>query len=122
MKKFNLLLLFISLAYVLSAQTYSGVVVEKDEKKAIAGVNVSLVTSKGLLVAWGYSDDKGLYKVALPQGKTADKIHFSLLGYKKIAIPLAEFPTDGKILLESENFQLQEVKVSAKRIVQKKDT
>lgn len=122
MKKFNLLLLFISLAYVLSAQTYSGVVVEKDGKKAIAGVNVSLVTSKGLLVAWGYSDDKGLYKVALPQGKTADKIHFSLLGYKKIAIPLAEFPTDGKILLESENFQLQEVKVSANRIVQKKDT
>ena len=88
MKKFNLLLLFISLAYVLSAQTYSGVVVEKDGKKAIAGVNVSLVTSKGLLVAWGYSDDKGLYKVALPQGKTADKIHFSL---STLNTPLVRF-------------------------------
>lgn len=122
MKKFNLLLLFVSLTYVLSAQTYSGVVVEKDGGKAIVGVNVSLVTSNGLLIAWDYSDEKGQYKVVLPQGKQADKIYFSFLGYKKIAMPLAEFPTDGKIALESENFQLQEVKVSANRIVQKKDT
>ena len=122
MKKFNLLLLFICLAYVLSAQTYSGVLVEKDGGKAIAGVNVSLVTSNGLLIAWDYSDEKGQYKVVLPKDKQADKIHFSLLGYKKVAMPLAEFPSDGKILLESENFQLQEVKVSANRIMQKKDT
>lgn len=122
MKKFNLLLLFICLAYVLSAQTYSGVVAEKDGGKPIVGVNVSLVTSNGLLIAWDYSDEKGQYKVVLPKDKQADKIHFSLLGYKKIAIPLAEFPSDGKILLESENFQLQEVKVSANRIIQKEDT
>lgn len=95
MKKLSLLILVLYITSVLSAQTYSGVVVEKDGRKPIAGVNVSLVTSNGLLVAWGYSDDKGLYIVALPQGKTADKIHFSLLGYKKVAIPLAEFPSDG---------------------------
>ena len=107
---------------MLSAQTYSGVVVEKNGGKPIAGVYVCLVTSNGLLVTWGYSDDKGLYEVALPHGKQADMIHFSFLGYKKVAIPLEEFPSDGKIVMESENFQLQEVKVSANRIVQKKDT
>ena len=107
---------------VLWAQNYSGVVLEKDGKTPIAGVSVSLVTSSGMLTAWGYTDNSGVYSVSLPNNKTADNIHFSLLGYKKIAIPLAEFPTDGKIALESENFQLQEVKVSANRIVQKKDT
>ena len=107
---------------VLWAQNYSGVVLEKDGKTPIAGVSVSLVTSSGMLTAWGYTDNSGAYSVSLPNNKTADNIHFSLLGYKKIAIPLAEFPTDGKIALESENFQLQEVKVSANRIVQKKDT
>lgn len=107
---------------VLWAQNYSGVVLEKDGKTPIAGVSVSLVTSSGMLTAWGYTDNSGVYSVSLSNNKTADNIHFSLLGYKKIAIPLAEFPTDGKIALESENFQLQEVKVSANRIVQKKDT
>lgn len=80
---------------VLFAQPYSGVVFEKDGKTPIAGVSVSLVTSDGMLTAWGYTDNSGVYSVSLPTGKTADKIHFSFLGYKKVAIPLAEFPSDG---------------------------
>lgn len=122
MKKTGLLILALCMMSILSAQTYSGCVVEKNGNKPIAGVNVSLITSNGLLIAWDYSDAKGLYKVTLPQNKQADKIHFSFLGYKKVAISLEEFPTDGKITMESENFQLEEIKVSANRIVQKKDT
>ena len=122
MKRFTLYILALSIVSVLSAQTYSGIVVEKSGGKPIAGVNVSLVTSNGLLVAWGYSNDNGLYKVTLPQGKQADKIHFSFLGYKKVDFPLTDFPSDGKVSLESEYFRLEEVKVSAKRIEQKEDT
>lgn len=122
MKYRILILLGLFITSVLSAQTYSGTVVDKEGNKPIAGVNVSLVTADGLLVAWNYSDEKGMYKVSLPQDKQADKIHFSFLGYKKIAIPLASFPSDGKIALTSEDFQLQEVKVSANRIIQKEDT
>lgn len=122
MKKLSLLIIALCMTSILSAQTISGIIMEKDGGKPIAGVNVSLVTSNGLLTAWDYSNDKGMFKVALPQDKQADKIHFSLLGYKKIAMPLTDFPSDGKIVLESENFQLQEVKVSANRIVQKDDT
>ena len=122
MRRLSLLIIALSIVSVLSAQTYSGCVVEKNGNKPVAGVNVSLITSNGLLIAWDYSDTKGLYKVTLPQGKQADMIYFSFLGYKKVAIPLEEFPSDGKIILESENFQLQEVKVSANRIMQKKDT
>ena len=122
MKKTGLLILALCMMSILSAQTYSGCVVEKNGNKPIVGVNVSLITSNGLLIAWDYSDAKGLYKVTLPQNKQADKIHFSFLGYKKVAISLEEFPTDGKITMESENFQLEEIKVSANRIVQKKDT
>lgn len=122
MKNLFLLVLTLFITSVLSAQTYSGVIVDKNGSKSIAGVSVSLITSNGLLIAWDYSDEKGMYKVSLPQGKQADRIHFSFLGYKKIAIPLEDFPLDGKITLESENFQLQEVKISANRIVQKEDT
>lgn len=82
MKKTGLLILALCMMSVLSAQTYSGCVIEKNGNQPIAGVNVSLITSNGLLIAWDYSDAKGLYKVTLPQSKQADKIHFSFLGYK----------------------------------------
>lgn len=107
---------------VLFGQTYSGVVLEKDGKTPIAGVNVSLVSSEGMLVAWDYTDNDGAYSVSLQQGQTANKIHYSLLGYRKVAYTLADFPNDGKVVLENENFQLKEVKVTARRIVEKQDT
>ncbi len=107
---------------VLFGQTYSGIVFEKDGKTPIAGVSVSLVSSEGMLVAWDYTDKDGVYSVVLQQGKTADKIHYSLLGYKKVAFPLSEFPKDGNVLLGNEDFELEEVKVTAKRIIEKQDT
>ena len=51
MKRFTLYILALSIVSMLSAQTYSGVVVEKNGGKPISGVNVSLVASSGLLVA-----------------------------------------------------------------------
>ena len=122
MKNLVLLILILCSTSFITAQTYSGCIVDKHGNNPVAGVHVSLITSNGLLVAWDYSDEKGIYKVDLPQGKQADKIHFSYLGYKKVSLSLTDFPSDGKIFLESEDFRLQEVKVSAQRIEQKKDT
>lgn len=122
MKRLFVYILILCVTTVLSAQTYSGSVVEKKGEKPIVGVSVSLVSSDGLLVAWGYSDDKGMYKVTLPAHKRADKIHFSFLGYRKISILLADFPSDGRIVMESEDFQLEEVRISANRIIEKQDT
>ena len=107
---------------ILYAQNYSGIVLEKDGKTPIVGVSVSLVTSNGMLTAWGYTDNEGVYSVSLPKDKTAEKIYYSLLGYKKISIPLSDFPSDGKVILESEDFHLEEVKVTAQRIIEKQDT
>lgn len=107
---------------ILFAQNYSGIVFEKDGETPIVGVSVSLVTSNGMLTAWGYTDNEGIYSVSLPKDKTAEKIYYSLLGYKKISILLADFPSDGKIILEPEEFHLEEVKVTAQRIIEKQDT
>lgn len=107
---------------VLLAQNYSGIVFEKDGKTPIVGVSVSLVTSNDMLIAWGYTNNEGIYSVSLPEDKTAEKIYYSLLGYKKISILLADFPSDGRIILESEDFNLEEVKVTAQRIIEKQDT
>ena len=122
MNKFLLTITALLCTTILFAQNYSGIVLEKDGKTPIVGVSVSLVTSNGMLTAWGYTDNKGVYSVSLPKDKTAEKIYYSLLGYKKISIPLADFPSDGKILLESEDFHLEEVKVTAQRIIEKQDT
>lgn len=124
MRMNKVLLTITALLYstIIFAQDFSGVVLEKDGKTPIVGVSVSLVTSSGMLIAWDYTDNEGAYSVSLPQNKTAEKIYYSLLGYKKISIPLAEFPSDGKIILESEEFHLEEVKVTAQRIIEKQDT
>lgn len=106
----------------LFGQTYSGIVLEKDGKTPVVGVNVSLVSSEGMLVAWDYTDKDGVYSVSLQQGKTADKIHFSLLGYRKVSYTLADFPQEGRVILEEEDFQLEEVKITASRIIEKQDT
>ena len=124
MRMNKVLLTITALLYstIIFAQDFSGVVLEKDGKTPIVGVSVSLVTSSGMLIAWDYTDNEGAYSVSLPQNKTAEKIYYSLLGYKKISIPLAVFPSDGKIILESEEFHLEEVKVTAQRIIEKQDT
>ena len=122
MSKVLLTIITLLSSTVLFAQDYSGVVLEKDGKTPIAGVSVSLVTSNGMLTAWGYTDNEGIYSVSLPKDKTAEKIYYSLLGYKKISILLADFPSDGKIILEPEEFHLEEVKVTAQRIIEKQDT
>lgn len=103
-------------------QTYRGTVLERDGKTPITGVNVCLLSAKGLPVAWNYTDGKGAFSVTLPDGKQAESIRFSFLGYKKMVMPLAAFPSDGKVLLESEEFRLEEVKVTASRITEKHDT
>ena len=54
MKKLGLLILAFCLSTVLYAQTYSGIVLEQEGGKPIAGVNVSLVTLNGLLITWDY--------------------------------------------------------------------
>ncbi len=122
MNKFLLTITALLCTTILFAQNYSGIVLEKDAKTPIVGVSVSLVTSNGMLTAWGYTDNEGIYSVSLPKDKTAEKIYYSLLGYKKISMLLADFPSDGKIILEPEEFHLEEVKVTAQRIIEKQDT
>lgn len=122
MNRLVMFLFTIMWSSILYGQTYSGVVFEKDGKTPVVGVNVSLVSSEGMLVAWDYTDEDGSYSVSLSNGKSADKIHYSLLGYKKISLPLAEFPKGGIVSLESEEFELDEVKVTVNRIEERKDT
>ena len=71
-------------ACTLWGQTYRGTVLERDGKTPITGVNVCLLSAKGLPVAWNYTDSKGAFSVTHPHGKNAESIRLSLLGYKKL--------------------------------------
>ncbi len=143
MRKSILLVLFaLSIATSLFAQSYSGKVVEQDGKTPICGVNVCLLSEKGLLVKWCVTDENGYFALSLntegsaeredykPAGKTVGesldkpvgKLRFTFIGFKNIEMPLADFPVNGKIVMQSEAFNLEEVKVSAERIMQRADT
>ena len=106
----------------LSAQTYSGVIVEQESGNPLSGTYVALISNRGLLVSWDFSNDDGSFSITVPENKQVDNIHFSLLGYKKYLLPLTDFPSDGYIKMECEDFHLEEVKVSAQRIVNRNDT
>lgn len=104
---------------LLFAQTYSGIVLDEKDGKPLVGSYVTLVSQKGLLVSWEFSDERGRFKITIPENKQCEKIYFSFLGYKKMIVPLADFPSDGLIKMKKEDFQLEEVKVSAHRIIKK---
>lgn len=107
---------------LLFSQTYSGIVLDEKDGKPLVGSYVTLVSQKGLLVSWEFSDERGRFKITIPENKQCEKIYFSFLGYKKMIVPLADFPSDGLIKMKKEDFQLEEVKVSAHRIIKKNDT
>ena len=106
----------------LSAQTYSGVIVEQKSGNPLSGAYIALISNGGLLVSWDFSNEDGKFSITVPENKQVDNIHFSLLGYKKYLLPLSDFPLDGYIKMECEDFHLEEVKVSAQRIVERNDT
>ncbi len=115
MRRNSLLLLFLFFFTTLSAQTFSGKVTEKNGT-TLTGVNVCLLSEKGAPVVWCSSDAKGKFSLVLPSGKQAAKIRFSLMGFKKLELPLAAFPANGHIEMTDEAFDLKEVKVSSGRI------
>ena len=122
MKKLFFVIFYCILTISIYSQTYSGIIIEQKGGEPLAGGYVTLMSSKGLLVSWDFSDEKGRFEVMVPENRQVENIYISLLGYKRIVMPLKDFPSDGLIKMEQEEFLLNEVKVSARRIVEKNDT
>lgn len=105
-----------------SGQTYRGKVCDKSGGKPIESVTVCLLKSDSLTLAFTSSSSNGDFELAVPKGHRAEYLSFSILGYKKRIIPLADYKNGEKTTLESAVFNIREVKVTAQRIREQEDT
>ncbi len=104
-----------------TAQTLQGTVTDSSEKP-LEAVSVTLLESKGKILAFTKTDRQGLFSVRMPENKTADSIAFSRMGFAKVRMPLAAFTNGLRVSMTEEALDLREVKVTSSRIRQRSDT
>lgn len=104
-----------------TAQTLQGTVTDSSEKP-LEAVSVTLLESKGKILAFTKTDRQGLFSVRMPENKTADSIAFSRMGFAKVRMPLAAFTNGQRVSMTEEALDLREVKVTSSRIRQRSDT
>ena len=130
MKKLFPLLLILLIATVgISQSKYDleGTVLGNDEEALLSATVVLLSQVDSTLISFGLTDDKGRYKI-LDVGQGSYLLQVTYLGYAQHTSPVIigdEFnPKMGDIQLESAQYALEEVEVTADHvpIVVKKDT
>jgi hypothetical protein len=106
---FSLLVLF---SFPVFSQTISGVVCDKDTKKALPNVNVYLAaTTVGTT-----TNDSGKFLLTLPkQVKKRQKLVFSCVGYSSLEIPIKA--VNDTINLTQKIVKIDEVSIANKRIL-----
>ena len=114
--------LIFGLCSPLSGQDISGIVTDKQTGKPVDGANVAILSDEGRVLSYAISDAKGKFSVPTNDLPPTSQIHISFLGYKTQTFTLSAFPSNGKIELVTEAFQLKDIKVSARRIKEKHDT
>ena len=130
MKKLYILLLLLPIAAIgLSQSNYDlkGTIVGTDEEPLLSATVVLLAQSDSTLISFGLTDVKGRYKIMdVKQG--AYILQVTYLGYaqynQKFSVGDGFNPVMGDIQLESAQYALEEVEVTAEHvpIVVKKDT
>lgn len=120
MKK-ALTFLFLLIALVLRAQTYSGYVADEGGH-GIADVSVLLRDGKKSPISFTRSNASGYFSVALKEGRTAQNIALIKMGYETIVVKLDSFQQGATYTLKEKAIELKEVKVRPDKICQSGDT
>lgn len=103
-------------------QNYMGTVINKDSGVPIDGVYIGLLAADSLMIDYVCSDERGKFALNCIDETDGKSLSFTHLGYKNRIIALELFRNGMEVALQAETFQLREVKVSAQRIVEKRDT
>lgn len=116
---FILVFIFSSLSAL--AQTYSGFV--KDEHgKALSAVSVIAYGDRNNVLAYTRSDNRGHFSLEIKAEKGPRSISFTIMGYAKKIIPIANLKAEGTIVLTEKVFQVKEVRVKSQRLRSQGDT
>lgn len=114
------LIILLLLPFTISAQKLTGTV--KGSDGVLEGASAIALAEGNKTLAFCITDDKGRYELEIAEGKTAETLNVSFMGYKKKTIPMSEVKDGMTITLENGDFKLKEVKVKADRIVRQQDT
>lgn len=113
-------LLFGSIGAV-KAQTLAGRIVT-DGDTPLAQVSVVVADAQWKTVAFARSKADGQFAVSVPQGRDAQWLLCSKMGYRRDTLALSRFRSGQTIVLSEEAVQIKEVRVRGRRIREEGDT
>lgn len=114
--------LFIYITTILHAQNYQGSVVDSNTNKALDIVVVGILKADSITMNFVYTDTNGRFYISSPSNIKGSYLSFSLLGYEPRIVPIKDFHNGMQIPMKSKTFKIREVKVTAERIKERKDT
>lgn len=118
--RYLVLIILILQPLIVSAQKLTGTVEGSDG--VLEGASVIALAEGNKTLAFCITDDKGRYEIEIAEGKIAETLNISFMGYKKKTVPMSGVKDGMTITLENGDFKLKEVKVKADRIVRQQDT
>ena len=114
-----LAVIFLPLSAV--AQSFHGRVCD-DGGAELPGVSVVLQTRGGSVVAFTRSHADGTFRLSVPEGKHADSISFSMMGFKKMVYGIKEYRNGRVVKMSEEVTAIREVVVRPDGIRAEGDT
>lgn len=115
------LLTLCTTASAVSAQTFTGRVAGGG--KPLKGAAVTLLGSGGQsMLCFVLTGTAGEFSISVPDGKKADALLFSHLGYARDTIPVSSFRQGQTVSLTEQALRIKEIRVRAPRISESGDT
>ena len=115
------LFIFLIASLSLFAQTFTGKVKDK-RGEPLVGASVVVTAEGNTIVAYCLTNDKGAYRLDVPEGKAPASVAISYMGFQKKTMPFSHLKDGMTITLAEGGFKLKEVKIKAERIQSTGDT
>ena len=106
--------------YAYSQQVYRGTVNDSQTGKGIEDAVVSLLNEQMLIIDFTYTDKKGDFLIS--SDSVPHCIMLSHIGCEKQIMPAMKFKSGSTFILQNKGYKIKEVKVTSKRIIERKDT
>ncbi len=104
-------------------QSFTGKVVSLDGGKPVKAATVLLIGTGGkTILKSSRTDGKGHFSVAVPEGKTAERLIFSCVGYDRDTVFIRNFRNGQTVRLAEKAVNIKEVTVKVERIRTAGDT
>lgn len=121
-KKIILIISLIISCTDMFSQNFSGTVRDSASHKVLDFVSVVLLDAKRQPLSFQHTNAKGGFSLAVPEGKNAALISFTMLGYAKKTYMVSRYKNGQTVYLHEEASKIKEVSVKAKRLQLSGDT